>query len=192
MSPSMEYHIVLIALSRMHILEATKGSLTGNLVSLVASAHEAAGETLAHASIQFETVMRLYYLRHSFEYCDTYLTHSLNMLCNMVMESRASGCSSQHADASEHLRSTLVLSLKGLADQGRHIYITAVIFKLLCDRQTPDDLNLLGTYVGLDNLENRSTFEERVHSAYPLETSTANNPEPSRLENIVRGQSIDD
>lgn len=179
----MEYHGVMIILSRMHISE----SATDADAALVETAHEAAAETLPQAVVQFETVIRLYYLRHSFEYYDGYLAHFLSILVDIVMESRVDNTSDP-----EHARSTLVLCLKGLADQGRHVYIAGVIWKLLCDRQTPEHLNILGSYVALDMLDDRSTLGQRVYSAYPLAMGVTEDLDASRLENLTKGHDLED
>ena len=107
-------------------------------------------------------------------------------MCNIAMESRFNGSAGGlDADPREHLRLTLALCLEGLADQGKHVRIAAVMCRLLIDRQIPEDLNLLGAHTGMDILEDRSMLGQPVHSAYPLGTGTMNGADSSRLESLL-------
>ena len=186
----MEYNITLVTLSRVRISADTIDGPTANN-SLVNSARRAAAEIMPLAVVNLETVIRLHYIRHSFEFYEGHLTGFLTTMCNIAMESRLAGSTdSLEADAREHLRSTLVLCLRGLADQGKHVHIAAVICRLLLDRQIPEDLNLLGAHVGMDILGDRSVLGQPVHSAYLLETGTANDSDSSRLENLLREHNL--
>ena len=186
----MEYCITLITLSRMRISADTiDGPTAGN--SLLNSARRSAAEILPLAIVDLETVIRLHYLRHSFEYYEGHLTSFLTTMCNIAMESRSTGSADALvAEAREHVRSTLVLCLKGLADQGKHVYIAAVICRLLLDRQTSEDLNLLRAHIGIDILEDRSMLGQPVYSSYPLETGTKHDVDSSRLETLLREHNL--
>lgn len=187
----MEYYVVLICMAQMRVLKS-EGTVTEEEDELVVVARNTAAQTLPYAVVRLETVIRLYYLRHSFKFCDTYMTYFLSMLVNIVMESKSGKLVAfKEKDSLEHLRSTLVLCLQGLADQGRHAHVTAVICKLLLERQAPEDANMLGGYIPLDILETRSTMDERVYSAYPLQSGMAENPDASRLENLVKKYNLD-
>ena len=186
----MEYHVALITLSRMRISTDTiDGPTAGN--SLVSSARRAVTEVLPIAIVNLETVIRLHYIRHSFEYYEAHLTGFLTTMCNIVMESRSTGSAEPlEPEAHEHLRSTLVLCLKGLADQGKHVHIAAMICELLLKRLLPEDLVLLGAHIGVD-IEDKSLLRQRVHSAYPLGPGTMNDEDSSRLENLLGEHNIE-
>lgn len=98
---------------------------------------------------------------------------------------------SAEAEVREHRRSTLILCLKGLADQGKHAHIAAVICILLLDRQTLEDLDLIGAHIGTDFLEDRSMLGQLVHSAYPLQTGTMNDVDSTRLETLLRENNLE-
>lgn len=154
--------------------------------SLLATARASAAESAISAITQLETVIRLYFLRHSFEYYDGFLTLSLSSLANIVMERRRnSNSNSWEPEASEHLKSTLVLCFKGLVEQAQCSYVSAVICKFLYEMQTPEDANLIRSYVDMSILHDRSAFEHNVHSAFPIEVGTADEPMTATLEDLM-------
>lgn len=185
----MEYYVMHIAMSRMQILE-TQGPSTVTKCS--AAARNASAEVLPYAVIRLETLIRLYYLRHSFEHCDTFIVYFLSTLVNIIMDSkRGRQVAFRETDSLEHLRSTLVLGIKGLADQGHHIYLAAVIGRLLVERQAPEDINMLAKHISMDTLDARPATGWHVHSAYPLHTGMSDeDPDISRLENLFKDHSL--
>ena len=188
---SMEYYTALITLSRIRISADTiDGPTAGN--SLTCSARRAAAQNLSRAIVRLETIIRLHFLRHSHEYYEGHLTGVLTTMCNIAMESCLAGSKDYtEAEVLEHRRSTLILCLKGLADQGKHVHIAAVICRLLLDRQIPEDLDLLGAHIGMDVLNDRSMLGQPVYSAYPLEPATMEDTDSSRLENLLRGNNLE-
>ncbi|KAI1777970.1 hypothetical protein F4818DRAFT_447889 [Hypoxylon cercidicola] len=132
----MEYYGVMIGLMRLPV------EATANL--------EATWQgIIRHAEVRLETLMRLYYLRHSFESYDPLLMHWLMFLGDMVLrrlDQYASRGSASPVDR-ESLRSTLILCAKGLYDQGRNYHIAVLVYRLLRDRMKAGDLDLLRTHV---------------------------------------------
>lgn len=181
----MEYYVVLIRMSQIQILKP-KGPAIADKDEIWVTARKTAAETLSHAVIRLETVIRLYYLRHSFEFCDTYMTYPLCTLANIVMKAKSGrqmALFHEASDSLEHLRSTLVLCLRGLAEQSRHAHMAGVTFRLLFERQTPEDADIIRRYIPLDILEDRSAMDHPVHSACLLHADGANeNPDMSRLD----------
>ena len=190
----MEYYVVLMRMSQIPILKS-KGSPKAAEDEIWATARKRAAETLSHAVIRLETVIRLYYLRHSFEFCDTYMTYPLWTLANTLMKAKSGrqmAVFHEAPDSLEHLRSTLVLCLRGLADQSRHAHMAGVIFRLLFERQTPEDADIIGRYIPLDILEDRSAMDHPVRSACPLHADGANeNPDMSRPEDLANKHSLE-
>lgn len=86
------------------------------------------------------------------------------------------------------LRSTIILSLKGLYDQGQHIHLTSVIYRLLRDRLAPRDLAILQNYVIWDPLTpEEPLLVEYAQSHYPLTMGNKDeDPTSARLENLVK------
>ena len=188
---SMEYCITLIQLSRIRISADTVDGPTAGY-ALVDSARRTAATLLPLATIKLETIIRLYFLRHSFEYYEGHLTGFLTTMCNIAMKSCSAGSeNSPEANVGEHRRSTLILCLKGLADQGKHVHIAAVICRLLLDKQIPEDLDVLRAHIGMDILKDKSMLEQPVYSAYPLDMTTMDNGDRSRLENLLRENNLE-
>ncbi|KAI1758691.1 hypothetical protein GGR53DRAFT_215836 [Hypoxylon sp. FL1150] len=140
----LEYYGVLIGLMRLPV-EPSAASLGAAWRGIV-----------HHAEIRLETLLRLYYLRHSFESYDPLLMHWLVFLGDVVLQrlehytsgetSRGGGSPPVPVDL-ESLRSTLILCAKGLWDQGRNYHIAVLVYRLLRDRMKASDLDLLRTRV---------------------------------------------
>lgn len=102
-------------------------------------------EIILQARIRLETLIRMYYLRHSFDTCDTLIVYFLVLLGNMTVEalsttapaalpptdpdqsppssstaSQPSSSTSSSPPAETDLRSTLVLCAAGLRAQGQN------------------------------------------------------------------------
>lgn len=98
-----------------------------------------------------ETVARLYYMRHGFEGCDSSLAYFLALLASISLRALEGGGDGARLAAGrgspEILRSTLVLAMKGLHDQGRNLHVCKVLFRLLRDRMQPAEADILGRFV---------------------------------------------
>lgn len=111
----------------------------------------------------FETLLRLYYLRHSFDIADSWLMYFLiylgNKACAQVSQSAAAVDASPETDGGQNVaafnaaRSTLVLCAKGLHDVGRSIHIAAIVGRALRGRMRQADVDLLSTHANLKELE---------------------------------------
>ncbi|KAI1102600.1 hypothetical protein F4804DRAFT_334096 [Jackrogersella minutella] len=105
---------------------------------------------ITHAEVRLETLLRLYYLRHSFESYDPLLMHWLLFLGDSILfklDSAGSRGGAAVAVNPESLRSTLILCAKGLYDQSRNFHIAVLLYRLLRDRMKSHDLDLLRTTV---------------------------------------------
>jgi hypothetical protein len=112
----------------------------------------APGSTAGHSLRCLETVVRIYYLRHSFEFPDTYLTYFLSILANVTIGQLEDfealpGESGERIGA---LRSTLILCMKGLQNQGRHIHLASLVGRLLRERMQAEDIKLLRSFITMD------------------------------------------
>lgn len=108
---------------------------------------------ITHAEVRLETLVRLYYLRHSFEAYDPLLMHWLMFLGDAILQ-KLDGTGGTPTTAMamtptnfESLRSTLILCAKGLYDQKRNYHIAAIVFRLLRDRMKANDVDLLRTHI---------------------------------------------
>jgi hypothetical protein len=148
---------------------------------------ETAYSTASHAASRLETITRLYYIRHSFEYCDSFLTIHLSFVAGAAMDA-LKATPAHEASTARSLKSTIILSLKGLYDQGKHIHLTSVIYRLLRDRLEPKDLELLQNHVDWDPLApEEPLLVQYAQSHYPLTMGSKEaDPDGARLENLVK------
>ncbi|KAK4225056.1 hypothetical protein QBC38DRAFT_511316 [Podospora fimiseda] len=122
--------------------------------------------TIAQARIHYETVLRLYYLRHGFEGFDPFLTSALLTNAFLTIEEikacRESRPPPSHSSSRpscpkggevdlDSLRSTLVLCAKGLYDQGKSFYLGQPLFKLVRDGMDEQEKELLRGFAVLQN-----------------------------------------
>ncbi|KAI2465995.1 hypothetical protein F4781DRAFT_445511 [Annulohypoxylon bovei var. microspora] len=109
---------------------------------------------ITHSEVRLETLLRLYYLRHSYESYDPLLMHWLMFLGDSILlkldAPQASPPAAPPHDPRpnpESLRSTLILCAKGLYDQSRNFHIAVLLYRLLRDRMKANDLDLLRTHI---------------------------------------------
>ncbi|KAJ3455174.1 hypothetical protein MRS44_013774 [Fusarium solani] len=135
----MEYCVLLFKIAQMVPKEAKSRLSTG---AKAVNNNTRPSKAVAYALRCLETILRLYYLRHSFEYSDTYLTYFLSILANMTIENINSGSvSPDDVEKLKILRATLILAIKGLYDQGQHVYVSSAMCRLMRDRMTNEDMN---------------------------------------------------
>ncbi|KAF5548366.1 nitrogen assimilation transcription factor nit-4 [Fusarium phyllophilum] len=139
----MEYCVLLFKVAQMAQEEIEPPRTTGEAVNN----NTRPSKTVQYALRCLETVLRLYHLRHSFEHGDTYLTYFLSILAYSTTENmNRSSISPDDVRALETLRATLLLAVKGLYDQGQHVYVSSVMCRLMRDRMTKEDVTALRRY----------------------------------------------
>lgn len=111
-------------------------------------------EILADAKRHFETIMRIYYLRHSFEALDCMLIHFLSLFAFMARAAIQAGVSKDHLQA---LQSNIVLATKGLRDQSHSHYVGRMVFYAVRGVMRPEDIVLIDRFTG----------QGRVHESHP-------------------------
>jgi hypothetical protein len=134
-----------------------------------------------------ETVLRLYYLRHGFQYFDAIILVYMVALGSTAIEGiKTSPLSSQQ----NRFRSTLILCAKGIHDQGMNFHFGKFMFRLICNRMGPEDISLLNQCAKLEELdESESLKTEYIESEWPnpfMDVSQESNSWDS-VENIQRG-----
>jgi hypothetical protein len=124
----MHYHSVLVNLYQPFVAEgSTDQSDSPQRIATEASEH-------------FETLIRLYFLRHGFENIDLFLCHPLSIFGFIMLERiKADPDSTDLA----FIRSTLVLAAKGLHDQGQSYYLARMTLHLLKEAMRPEELEML-------------------------------------------------
>jgi hypothetical protein len=136
-------------------------------------------------------LIRLYYLRHGFKWHDPNLVQYLTLLGGAALKSiqRLGQMPDTSAADLATLRSTLLLCLKGLYDQGKNFYLSKVVLRLLRDRMVQEDLVMFGKYVTLDEPEEEDDYEmgEYVQGQWVLPLFDVDeDPEGSRLGNLIK------
>ncbi|KAF4340441.1 nitrate assimilation regulatory nirA [Fusarium beomiforme] len=151
-------------------------------------ADQTSEETLAqlsHSRICFETIMRLYYLRHGFESADAYMAHDLAVLGFMALGKLKDGGRVQNED----LRSTLLLAAKGLGDQGRNYYFPFTLFHVIQGEMSEEDKALLHQFMTSlkEDVISRQVRAKHVQAQYPCDIiKITDYPESKRLGNLIK------
>jgi hypothetical protein len=130
---------------------------------------------LAHSNICFETVMRLYYLRHGYEVPDGHMSHNLVCLAYKALLTRSSSttAAASHttmATSQEEARSTLILAAKGLNDQGKHYYLPIALLQIILAEICSEDRTAVQQYITTwsEDDASRQLRERYVSSQYPV------------------------
>ena len=104
---------------------------------------------LAHSKMCFDTLIRLYYLRHGFEGADltlpTYLVALSSMSAAKLKTLTFSAASS--SAAVDDVRSTLILSTKGLHDQRQNYSVCQTLRHLIEQQMSSKDIELMWKFL---------------------------------------------
>lgn len=100
-------------------------------------------ELLSSSKRSFETVIRLYYLRHGFEALDYFMVQYLSMLAFMAR--RAIHANMQKTTL-QSLQSTIILATMGLRDQSASFYTGRMVFKAVRKRMRPEEIELIDRF----------------------------------------------
>ncbi|KAK1757423.1 hypothetical protein QBC47DRAFT_155922 [Echria macrotheca] len=121
-----------------------------------------------NAMVRYETLIRLYYLRHSFDAPNTLMINYFGHLNQIALDAMNGLCSGLvHPDES-HLRSTALLSAKGLYDQSHNHYIAKVVFKMQLKQMREKDVELLKHIAKIESDDANGPLEQPVQSEWPL------------------------
>jgi hypothetical protein len=152
---------------------------------------------VTQAHIQLESILRIYYLRHSFEAYDSTLTILLAHLANLTLEplERLEQDPANAApEASESLLSTLILCFNGLYEQSKSAFVAGIMLTVLKKRLSADVRNAVGRYVTIEELDSdiESVDESSLEFWYPIlselvlpGTSLSDDPKAWRLKNLI-------
>jgi hypothetical protein len=144
--------------------------------------------TAAEAVANLETVIRMYYRRHSFQACDTFMTNFVLMLATLMMEAIKQRTGVTSATHLEHLRSTVLLCVKCLYDQGKSVHCSNVIYRLLRDGLEPNEMGILRGYIApSEEAEKEPLDPQQARSNYPITVMRFDeDPEATLMENMVK------
>lgn len=100
-------------------------------------------ELLSSLKRSFETVIRLYYLRHSFEALDYFMVQYLSMLAFMA---HGAIHASMQRTTLQTLKSTIILAAMGLRDQSASFYTGRMVFKAVRSRMRREEIELIDRF----------------------------------------------
>lgn len=156
--------------------------------SAQASSHGAAADPLSElihrAYIRIESLLRLYYVRHSFDTYDSYMLYYVMFLAQHTVEVLQQGCPPEHVDA---YRSTLILCARGLHEQGKHTHLMGILFRVLRDLMHQRDRDLLLTFIKEEPGEDSVMIEHyaQCQLVVPI-VNIHEDPKTSYISNIVK------
>src|SRR6266480_2752329 len=178
----MYYYNVLINLFESL---AVAGLENSDFSTLAQRTEKTPQEVVLDARIRLETLLRLYYLRHSFEALDAHLIHFFALLGFMSLNDIKTDVDSPIINDQ---RSLLILCLKGLRDQGQCFYFGQSLFCLMRDGMRPEDDDLLKRYVDVAEIEkNQLRGFQQVRSQYAINVvGIDDNPENQRVSDLVK------
>ncbi|KAF4944570.1 hypothetical protein FSARC_14641 [Fusarium sarcochroum] len=150
----------------------------------VASAHLGQDDFL-DACIRLETLLRIYYLRHGFGRLDMLLLDYLVFLAFTNL--RHLETSSDPAQV-ESLRSTVLLSAKGLQEQGHIYFLAMTMFQLLYRDMKPEEVGLFGRFVTMGQGDPQQEIPtDFIHSQWPIKvTGLDEQSENKLLDQLVK------
>ncbi|KAK4196408.1 hypothetical protein QBC40DRAFT_234412 [Triangularia verruculosa] len=123
------------------------------------------------ASCNFETLLRLYYLRHGYGCGDQFLVQPLNTLGFWSLATLQSMLESDehdfYNDRVKATQSTLLLAAKGLHEQSSSFYLDHVTLQLLRSRMRPVERQLLDSEVLFYDRECHAGYDDAVQERPP-------------------------
>ncbi|TQV99012.1 C6 transcription factor [Cordyceps javanica] len=167
--PAMHYYNTIIRLM-VAAVKLQESSICSNLDRWTAK--RTPQQLLSDAAVSLETLVRLYYVRHSFERLDTFLVQPLTELSTVLQ----TGTGARHVQDAEALRSTLLLCAQGLRDQGRNHYLGQVLFHLAREHAGPELRGLIDKhlYPGPQaEAPLAAVLSQQVHSNWPANLISA-------------------
>lgn len=145
-------------------------------------------QALHKSKIRFETLLRLYYLRHGCEGYDMFMVHYFSLLGFMHMKALGNA---EPSDATER-KSTIALTFKGLRAQGRNYYLAQVVFRLVKDTLGAEAQQLMREVADVaEEDESKSLIHQHVNSSWPVGLSTISmDPDAQRLGNRITDANV--
>lgn len=147
---------------------------------------------LAHSKMCIETLMRLYYLRHGFETADVLLTHYLSALstrCVNALKTLTLSSTTSSLTAADDARATLILSAKGLRDQGRSYPLSETLYHVVEKRMSSEDVELMEKFVQVrkEDSEARKLRANHLQSQLPMNVvNITEDVEINRFSNLIK------
>ncbi|XXG97941.1 hypothetical protein Hte_004257 [Hypoxylon texense] len=176
LSVCIHYHVLLIGLFEP-------------FVQMGAIHTEANPSTIvSHSKAYFETLMRIYYLRHGFESLDVTLVQFLHLLGFSALKDLS--LVEKGTVACEALRSTLMLCAKGLWEQGQNYYLSEAIFRMFKQSMGIEEVLLLRDIIDIEDPDGwLDRMIQEIRSRWPIGNFSMTDDGGERtLERFIRWQ----
>lgn len=142
------------------------------------------GEIVAHSRASLETLFHLFYRRHGFSCYHFVLVHIFSYLGFSSVRRVASA--DLPTPAREASRATLVLSAKGLDDQGHNFYLAEAVLCMLRDEMNADDVRHLPQGAKINEHERKALMIQQVHGEWPVYvTDITQDRDSQRLDRLA-------
>jgi hypothetical protein len=139
LATSLEYQSLVMQLFQ------TQPSTQHNPLALSAiTMTESPEDIVSHANICIETLMRLYYMRHSYDSHHAFFIYFFMLLGNMAIETLRRSRSAP--DSQKAFRQTLILCATGLESQAQSFHLANLTFRALLARVDAEDVQLVSSY----------------------------------------------
>lgn len=151
--------------------------------------------------ISFETIVRLYYLRHGFKMPDMMMTLFLSSLAFKSVD-KLKTCFSVPRDlrpqsslealsnpVTDEIRSTLILAQKGLTDQGQSYYLPQTVAHLVLANVDEEEAGIIRNYVdgAMEDADARQLRAEHIEAHFPVNLrSFTESTEQQRMNNLMQ------
>ncbi|SCO87699.1 uncharacterized protein FRV6_11826 [Fusarium oxysporum] len=148
-------------------------------------------QILQEAKGRFETILRVYYLRHSFV---SYAPVMLQYLSVFGFVSTEDVKEAKSPSAAEDARSSLILATHGLESQARGAHLTNTVFRLIYKNLPNDVANTACKYFSLKTTEPGGQIQPSlIRSSYPVHmVRIDSDAEEIRLNNHLRQLQVSD
>lgn len=167
----LEYYSTLITLCQIH--SGTGSSVPSN------------DEVMVRAYVNIETLVRLYYVRYSYDSYDAFMV----MMFLLLVGNRSLDNLESASDplSIEDLRASVMLCAKGLHDQGKNSHLFHIVYYVLRGRIQPRDRDLLLTHVKEGGGVDKEVLLQYNESQWPVPIIKINeDPRTALLQNLVK------
>ncbi|KAF2647340.1 hypothetical protein K491DRAFT_772515 [Lophiostoma macrostomum CBS 122681] len=168
----LDYQIILMTLCQPFVQEGWEHDCSPrNIVS--------------DAERDINVLIRLYYFRHGFADAHVYLTAPLSKLGFMSLNSINDRMTRQEL---EYARSSLLLALRGLREQGRNYYATRTIYYILKSQLRPEEERLLQGSEDLATAsDEKPSLDSDIQSAWtPRIVDISDDPVAEELSKLAK------
>lgn len=142
-------------------------------------------DIVSNAERDINVLLRLYYSRHGFEDPHIYLSIPLVKLGFMSLHSIND---QMPPEKLHYMRSSLLLILKGLREQGRSYYVTRTLYHIIKNQLRPEEARLLqGTEDPESESDRSPQLEGEVQSAWsPTIVDISDDPSEDELSKLAK------